>query len=129
MDVIRGGLVNLLYQGYKVFRAGENCQGFEIDVMDFLKVEIHWAMCEKKNHVYAPFIMKLILSKMENINVKNVTTHIKGTLQVKGEHVKPQGRRAYASSDDEMEVEEEAQSLLGDPRMPSPLLLLVEGLL
>ena len=62
-DPIRGGLVNLLIHSHEVLKAGVNCQGYEIDVMDFIKCELHWAVHEMKNPVYAPYVMKLILEK------------------------------------------------------------------
>ena len=44
VDAIRGGLVNLLIHSYEVLKAGVNCQGYEIDVMDFIKCDMHWAV-------------------------------------------------------------------------------------
>jgi len=44
VDAIRGGLVNLLYHAYKVQQAGPDCEGQEIDVMDFIKCELQWAI-------------------------------------------------------------------------------------
>ena len=63
VDAIRGGLVNLLLHSYEVLKAGVNCQGYEIDVMDFIKCEMHWAVHEMKNPVYAPYVMKLIVDR------------------------------------------------------------------
>ena len=64
VDAIRGGLVNLLIHSHEVLKAGVNCQGFEIDVMDVIKCELHWAVHEMKNPVYAPYVMKLILDQV-----------------------------------------------------------------
>ena len=36
VDAIRGGLFNLLLHSYEIPKAGVNCQGYEIDVMDFI---------------------------------------------------------------------------------------------
>ena len=49
VDAIRGGLVNLLYQAYKVHHHGPTCSGYEIDVMDFIKCEIYHTMTETRN--------------------------------------------------------------------------------
>ena len=75
VHAIRGGLVNLIHHSYEVRNAGVNCQGYEIDVMDFIKCELHWAMHEMKNPLYAPYVNKLIIDKMPNINQEHLTIH------------------------------------------------------
>ena len=88
VDAIRGGLVNLLYQAYMVYRHGPTCSGYEIDVMDFIKCEIYFTMTEKKKvPVYGPYIMKLILDRVPSHPVK--TPHPKGSLQILSRHTKP----------------------------------------
>ena len=106
VDAIRGGLVNLLIHSHEVLKAGVNCQGYEIDVMDFIKCELHWAVHEMKNPVYAPYVMKLILDQVPTLNQEHFTVHKAGTLQVK--HDKPSSSSApsrvpFASSDEEEE--------------------------
>ena len=79
-----------------------NCQGLEIDVMDFIKCELHWAVHEKLNPIYAPYVMKLILDKVPYLNQDHFTIHKTGTLQVL-KHDKPfsSNRVPFASSDEE----------------------------
>ena len=86
-DAIRGALVNLMYHCHKTFLAGPNCQGFEIDVMDFIKCEINIAIHERKNPMYAPYVMKLILKKIPNLNQFRFKKHTYGTLQVLRHHL------------------------------------------
>ena len=87
--------------------AGVNCQGFEIDVMDFIKCELHWAVHEKKTPIYAPYVMKLILDQVPSLNQEHFTLHKTGTLQIL-KHDKPSSSSApsrvpFASSDEEEE--------------------------
>ena len=107
VDAIRGGLVNLLIHSHAVLLAGVNCQGYEIDVMDFIKCELHWAVHEMKNPIYAPFVMKLILDQVPNLNRELLTVHKAGSLQIL-KHDKPSSSSApsrvpFASSEEEEE--------------------------
>ena len=86
-DAIRGALVNLMLQAHKVFLAGPNCHGFEIDVMDFLKCEININVHERKNPMYAPYIMKLILKQLPNLSQSHFTPHKFDNLQVLSHHL------------------------------------------
>jgi len=109
VDAIRGGLVNLLYHAYKVLKAGPECQGQEVDVMDFIKCEMHWAIFEHKNPLYAPYIMKLILLKAPNVDVSRLTKHAKGTLHILSKHSKPpSSSRAPPSQSSDEEASTEA---------------------
>ena len=108
VDAIRGGLVNLLYHAYKVQQAGPNCKGQEIDVMDFIKCELLWAIFEHKNPLYAPYIMKLIIKKVPSVDVSRLTKHPKGTLRQLSKHSKqPSSSHAPPpqSSDEEAATE------------------------
>ena len=67
-DAIRGALVNLMLLAHKAYLAGPHGRGFEIDVMDFLKCEINIAIHERKTPMYAPYIMKLILKQLPQLN-------------------------------------------------------------
>ena len=109
VDAIRGGLVNLLYHAYKVLQAGPDCEGQEVDVMDFIKCEMHWAIFEHKNPLYAPYVMKLILSKVSNIDTSRLTKHAKGTLHQLSKHTKqPSSSRATPPQSSSEEAETEA---------------------
>ena len=75
--------------------------------MDFIKCELHWAVHEMKNPVYAPFVMKLILDQVPDLNHEHFTVHKAGTLQIL-KHNKPSSsgapsRGPFASSDEEEE--------------------------
>ena len=107
VDAIRGGLVNLLCHSNAVLQAGVNCQGYEIDVMDFIKCELHWAVHEMKNPIYAPYVMKLLIDQVPNLNHEHFTVHKAGSLQVL-KHDKPSSSSApsrvpFASSEEEEE--------------------------
>jgi hypothetical protein len=66
-DALRGGLINLLYHSYHVFHNGEGyMEDQEIDVMDFIFEEIHYAMMERKVPPYAPYIMKLLVHVVQD---------------------------------------------------------------
>ena len=74
--------------------------------MDFIKCELHWAVHEMKNPVYAPYVMKLILDQVPSLNQEHFTVHKAGTLQVL--HEKPSSssgpsRAPFASSKEEEE--------------------------
>ena len=88
VDAIRGGLVNLLHHAYRVLQAGPECRGQEVDVMDFIKCEMHWAIFEHKNPLYAPYVMKLILSKVPTLDRSTFIKHAKGTLHILSKHTK-----------------------------------------
>ena len=98
LDDIRSALVNLMYHAHKTYLAGPDCQGYEIDVMDFIHCEIHQALLEQKNPIYAPYVMKLILYKMEDLNTSHYTVHKVKNLQVL--HGKDKAKGPFASSDD-----------------------------
>ena len=105
LDAIRGGLVNLLIHSHATRNAGVNCQGFEIDVMDFIKCELDWAVHERKNPIYAPYVMELILDKVSDINQEQLIIHMSGTLRVlkhdKLSSSSGPSRVPFASSDEE----------------------------
>ena len=71
-----------MLQAHKVFLAGPNCHGFQINVMEFIKCEINIAVHERKNPMYAPYIMKLILKQLPQLNQSRFTPHKFGNLQV-----------------------------------------------
>ena len=50
--------------------------------MDFIKCELHWVVHEMKNPVYAPYVMKLILDRVPDLNQEHFTVHKAGTLQI-----------------------------------------------
>ncbi|KAM0827102.1 hypothetical protein ACQ4PT_068424 [Festuca glaucescens] len=65
-NAIRGGLVNFLYHSYEVFHNDEHCQrSQEIDVMDYIYEELHYAVMERKIPPYAPYIMKLLVAEAQ----------------------------------------------------------------
>ena len=86
-DAICGALVNLMLQAHKVFLAGPNYHGFEVDVMDFIKCEINIDVHERKTPIYAPYIMKLILEQLPQFNQSRFTHHKFGNLQVLTHHL------------------------------------------
>ena len=76
--------------------------------MDFIKFELHWAVHEMKNPVYAPYVMKLILDQVPDLNQEHFAIHKTGTLQIL-KHDKPSSSSApsrvpFASSDEEEDV-------------------------
>ena len=79
-DAIRGALVNLKLQAHKVYLAGPNCKGFEIDIMDYIQCEINIAVHERKNPMYVPYVIKLILKKFPSLNQSRFTPHKYGNL-------------------------------------------------
>ena len=87
MDAIRGGLVNLMLFAHKAYFAGPHGHGFEIDAMDFIKCEINIALHERKTPMYAPYIMKLILKQLSQLDHTHFTPHKPGTLQVLTHHL------------------------------------------
>ena len=90
-------------------QAGPDCEGQEVDVMDFIKCELHWAIFEHKNPLYAPYVMKLILSKVSNIDTSRLTKHAKGTLHQLSKHTKqPSSSRAPPPQSSSEEAETEA---------------------
>lgn len=97
-DAIRGALVNLMHHAHRAYLAGPDCQGFEIDVMDFMKNEMHITLIEKKNPMYAPYVMKLILSKLQ-LDPSRFSSHKFGTLQVLSIHGSSQ--RTYEEIEEE----------------------------
>ena len=97
-DAIRGALVNLMHHAHRAYLAGPECQGFEIDVMDFMRNEMHITLIERKNPMYAPYVMKLILSKLQ-LDPSRFTAHKFGTLQVLSIHSSSQ--RTYEEIEEE----------------------------
>jgi hypothetical protein len=118
LDVICGGLVNLLAYSHGGFMAGQEAEVEPVDVMDFIYKETYdVVITKKKNHVYAPYIMVLLKAQQTRhpLLTTNLTTH---------KFVKPQRKASlgiveedFASSDDEEggddneEIEEVAPSL------------------
>ena len=91
-----------MYHSHQTFLAGPECEGKEVDVMDFIHCEMYHAMLEKKTPLYAPYVMKLILSKLDGINTRHFTPHKPKTLQVlHGKASKDGSKGAFAPSDDE----------------------------
>ena len=86
-DAIRGALVNLLHHCHTTYLAGPDCQGVEIDVMDYIRCEINIAIYERKNPIYAPYVMKLILKKIPKLDQSRFKKHTYGYLQVLGHHL------------------------------------------
>jgi hypothetical protein len=60
---LRGGLVNLMYHAHRVYLAGPNMHGREIDVMDLILHEMYHTILERKKPIYSPYVMKLIHAK------------------------------------------------------------------
>jgi hypothetical protein len=102
-DALRGGLINLLYHSYHVFHNGEGyMMDQEIDVMDFIFEEIHYAMMERKVPPYAPYIMKLLVHVVQDQGdlLQFAEVHNYGTLRVKHEHVKSAEKARFAEEED-----------------------------
>ena len=76
-----------MLQAHKVFLVGPNCHGYEIDVMDFIKCEINIVVHERKNPMYTPYIMKLILKQLPSLSQSRFTLHKYGNLQVLTHHL------------------------------------------
>jgi hypothetical protein len=66
IDAIRGGLVNLMAYSHEVYCKGETAEVEPLDVIDYIHKEMNDCMVNKKTPLYAPFIMKLILT--QNLN-------------------------------------------------------------
>ena len=79
-----------MYHTHKTYLAGPNCQGYEIDVMDYIKCEINIAIDEKKTPMYAPYVMKLILQELPQLDTSRFKKHKVGTLHVLAIHLTPQ---------------------------------------
>ena len=67
LDDIRGGLVNLMYHAHQTYLAGPEAENRAIDVMDFIHSEMVHAFLERKTPIYAPYIMKLIVTKIPGL--------------------------------------------------------------
>jgi hypothetical protein len=58
--------------------------------MDYIKCEINIAIHEKNNPMYAPYVMKLILNKVPQLDQSHFKQHKYGNLQVLAIHTTPQ---------------------------------------
>jgi hypothetical protein len=86
-----------------VFHNGEGyMMDQEIDVMDFIFEEIHYAMMERKVPPYAPYIMKLLVHVVQDQGdlLQFAEVHNYGTLRVKHEHVKSAEKARFAEEED-----------------------------
>ncbi|KAK1663833.1 hypothetical protein QYE76_051992 [Lolium multiflorum] len=103
-DALRGGLIILLYHSYLVFHNGEDyMEDQEIDVMNFIFEEMHYALMEKKVQPHAPYIMKLLVHEIKDQGdlLEFVDVHNYGTLRVKKEHVKSMEKVGFTKEEDE----------------------------
>jgi hypothetical protein len=66
IDIIRGGLLNLMAYSHEVYCKGETAEVESLDVMDYIHKEMNDCIINKKTPLYAPFIMKLILAQHIN---------------------------------------------------------------
>jgi hypothetical protein len=99
-DVIRGGLVNLFFNSYEVFHNGvEEARSQEINVMDFIYEELHYAMMERKCPPYAPYIMKLLIHEVTDQRdlTEFFDIHNYGNLPIKMDHVFPEEQAGFGA--------------------------------
>ena len=72
-----------MYHAHKTALARPQAANMHLDVMDFIFEELVHAVYDKKAPVYAPFIMKLIVTKMPDLAGRLSTKHKVKRLQIK----------------------------------------------